>query len=199
MNCNMSHVVKVKVAFKDLDALESAGRHLGMTLNRGKKSYNWYGCYVGDSPLPEGFKASQLGHCDHALSIDGKPGAYEVGIVEQQDGSYTLLYDFWAGGHGLLGVIGRDAKNLTDEYALAVAERAATEQGWMYERTGGELIIYVPGEGELHVTKDTVDAVNFSGTGCAAATRTIAEAMGAEMSSTVKPEYSQVTAESRLA
>ncbi|MBI4472202.1 MAG: DUF2997 domain-containing protein [Acidobacteria bacterium] len=190
----MSHVVSVKVVIRDLNALEMAAKRCGLELHRGQRSYRWFGRWVGDYTLPQGFKPEQLGKCDHALTIPGNPQAYEVGVVQNADGTCTLLYDFWAGGYGLEAAIGKTAKKLTDEYSWAVVESKCTELCWMTQREGDALRVYHPDGGSILVTPDgKVDAIGFQGRGCEAAVNSIASALGLEVSSQRKPEYALVS------
>jgi hypothetical protein len=118
----MSHVVQIELEIHDLDALERAAARLGLVLTRGQQSYRWYGYSVGDSPLPAGFEKTDLGHCQHAISIPGDNRAYEIGVCQRRDGKegYTLLWDFWNGGYGLQDKVGEDANLLTQAYATEV-------------------------------------------------------------------------------
>tara|TARA_Y100001980_G_C14459122_1_gene241412 strand:- start:36 stop:491 length:456 start_codon:yes stop_codon:yes gene_type:complete len=123
----MSHVAVVKVEVTDLKSLAKACEALGLQLNLGQKTYRWYGRHVGDYPLPEGFTQQDLGKCDHAISVPGKPGAYEVGLCSRNGGkSYQLLWDFWAGGHGLQELVGDDCQKLIHEYAKTAAKEELT-------------------------------------------------------------------------
>lgn len=194
----MSHVVEVGIIIRDLDALESAGRRLGLELHRGQETYRWYGSFQGDYPLPAGLKEEDLGKCDHALAlapdripINANSAPYEVGVVAQGDGTYKLLFDFWGGGFGLQDAIGQHGGKLFDEYGLAVAEAQARAQGWMTERQADRLTIFHPSGGAIHVCGSEVDAVGFAGSSCLDATRAIIEAMGVEAASMRKPEYRQ--------
>ena len=55
-----------------------------------------------------------------------------MGVVKRRDGKpgYTLMYDFWAGGHGLEEQIGRKAGKLKQQYAAQVAANQARKQGY---------------------------------------------------------------------
>lgn len=193
----MSHVINIDCQIKDLDALEIAAGRLGLTLNRGQKAYKWYGSWVGDYDLPRGIVTpSQLGKCQHALSVNGNPNAYEIGLLQQSDGSFTMLYDFWEGGYGLEAAVGDKCGMLVNEYALAVAEKAVQGLGWMHERDGDALVVYHPSGGSIRVTADQVDAIGFSGEACLEPTRVIAEALGLATSSTTKPEIANISIES---
>lgn len=151
----MSHLVTVDLLIKDLDALEAACVEMGtLVFRRGKRDYNWFGRSVGDYPLPVGFTKADLGKCDHAISVKGNEDAYEVGVVKYKPGTmkevkltdgttqlvdvggtYALLYDFWADGHGLVPAIGgRDAGKLLQEYATQVAIKQCKRQGMQVMR-----------------------------------------------------------------
>lgn len=122
----MSHVTEIKTEIKDLDALATAAEKLGMEFVRDQKSYRWYGQYVGDAPLPEGMTEADLGKCEHALRVKEKPGAYEVGVIKAKNGKgYTLLFDYWDEGKGLMNHIGDNAGKLTQRYAAEAAIKQA--------------------------------------------------------------------------
>ena len=135
----MSHIAEISDLYiTDLDALETAARSIGLELIRGQQTYKWYGVSVGDTPLPQGFKSEDLGHCSHALRVPGNSQAYEIGIVERRDGEpgYTLLWDYWQGGFGLEKLVGENADNLRYQYSLAVTRKQCAEQGfWVSEET----------------------------------------------------------------
>lgn len=133
----MSHVAIVDIEIKDFAALARACENLGLVFNEGQKTYRWYGRSVGDYPLPTGFAASDLGKCDHAISIPGNKQAYEIGICKSREGkkSSILMWDFWAGGHGMQAKAGKDCESLIHEYAKEVARgqvsKLAKAQNWL--------------------------------------------------------------------
>ncbi len=132
----MSHLSEISgVQVRDLECLQAAAERLGMELRRDQRSYKWYGRSVGDYPLPEGMTEADLGKCDHALSLTGKPGAYEVGLVKRPDGTVRLLWDWWDGGKGLMNAIGENGGRLLQEYSAAVAEKQARRNGQRVTRT----------------------------------------------------------------
>ena len=130
----MSHVSTVDLEVRDLKALAEAAEKLGLELVE-QKTYHWFGQHVGDYPLPEGFSEKDLGKCDLALRVkDGKkkPKPYEIGVVAK-DGGYTLLYDFFQGGYGLMQKVSTDGQSLNllkQEYATAVARRELQRKGF---------------------------------------------------------------------
>lgn len=122
----MSHVVKIKVMIRDLEALRRACARLGLTFHEGQRTYRWYGTWMGDAPLPEGIRREGLGRCDHAISV---PAArYEVGVVRQGD-HYTLLWDSWPSG-GLEAQLGTGAGRLVQAYTVEASIAEAARQGY---------------------------------------------------------------------
>ncbi len=132
----MSHIAKIQVQIKDLEALKAVAKALGLEFMQGQKTYKWYGRSVGDYKLPEGFTTEDLGKCDHALRIplddpNRNAQAYEIGVVKNKSGSgYQLLWDFWSGGYGLTGKVGTKGEKLVQGYAVEVARRQAVKQGF---------------------------------------------------------------------
>jgi len=100
-----------------------------LELRRGQKKYRWYGESVGDSPLPRGVAVSDLGKCEHAVSIPGDKTVYEIGLVLLANGSYQLHYDEFNGGYGLQAKVGRKAGLLLQRYGLNAAANQARKQG----------------------------------------------------------------------
>lgn len=126
----MSHVAKVDLLVDDLSSLKEAAKVMGLEFTE-KNTYRWWGTHVGDFPLPEGFTKEDLGKCDYAISIPGKPDAYEVGIVKRRDGlpGYQLLWDFYAGGRGLQKAIGKDGGLLKQSYSVIRAKKEMLRKG----------------------------------------------------------------------
>ena len=145
----MSHVTKLKVQIKDLQALKTACEQLGLVFKENQKTYKWYGRSVGDYALPQNTKVSDLGHCDHAIAVANNKNAYEIGLVAQEDGTYSLLYDFWNKGFGLMDVVGNNCSNLVETYtktvALSEANKFATTEGYTmsnyFDNETGETVI----------------------------------------------------------
>ena len=142
----MSHVATISVIIKDLSSLKKACDKLGLELMIGQKKYKWWGTSVGDFPLPDGYTAEDLGKCEHAIRVKGKPGAYEIGVVpsRKNPGSYELLWDFYAGGQGLEAAVGKDAQLLSQRYSVEVAKKAALRAGMRVkevQRANGTIIL----------------------------------------------------------
>ena len=122
----MSHVAKIELEVTDLCALKAACRDQGLVFVEDQKSYAWYGRWVGDHPLPEGFSEEDLGQCDHAILV---PGArYEIGVV-RRPGKYHLLWDFWHEG-GLEQALGPNACRLKQAYARSRVLTEARRRGY---------------------------------------------------------------------
>jgi len=137
----MSHVVTMKVRVTDLDCLERAADRLGLELVRGQKTYRWFGKWVNDyhaedAAYRDGVDPSQYGKCDHVLRVRGVSGAYEVGLVDDGEGGFRVIYDFYNGGFGLMGHIGdgeKDCNKLMREYSKQVAIDQLEEQGFVFD------------------------------------------------------------------
>lgn len=128
-----SHVTTIDIEILDLDSLQKAAEKLGLEV-RQKTKYNWFGCHVGDYPLPEGFTQSELGHCEFALGVVGNEAAYEIGVVKSKTGNgYTLLYDFFSRGYGLMPKVSSDGESLNllkTEYGVEVVKKSLRRKGY---------------------------------------------------------------------
>lgn len=120
----MSHIANIKTPIRDLRALAAAARELGGELVIDQKTNNYYG---------------GKNKCDHAIRISGV--RYEVGVVKQKDGTFTLAVDDFgndsASGHDgqrLTAAFGKGLSKLTQLYAVAKAEIEARARGWMSSR-----------------------------------------------------------------
>lgn len=134
----MSHVTTINTEIKDLNALSKACEELGLELVMNQRTYKWFGQFMGDAPLPEGFTRKELGKCEHAIRVKGaKRDTYEVGLVKRRDGreGFTLLFDYWNDGFGLMPKIGEGAKTLTREYTLQTAMTKMRQKGFNVVRS----------------------------------------------------------------
>ena len=112
----MSHISKIELQIKDLEALKIACEQCGYQFVEGQKTYEWYGRFVGDSPMPEGLTEADLGKCDHAIKVPG--ASYEIG-VKKMGSHYEMMFDYWQSG----GLKGKPDK-LFQPYAIAATKRA---------------------------------------------------------------------------
>jgi hypothetical protein len=117
----MSHISKMELEITSLANLKQACLRLGMTFVDNQKTYQWYGTWVGDSPLPEGISKEELGQCTHAIKVP--ECLYEIGVV-QRGSKYTLLWDAWHSG-GLEQKIGKNAGILKQAYSIERIRREA--------------------------------------------------------------------------
>ena len=119
----MSHITTVKAQIKSLSALKKACEKLGLTLCEGVKKYFAY----SDRK------------CDHKIKVTNNSQAYEVGLTENEDGTYSLNYDFY-GNHGaaIQKIVGTNCDKLMASYTTeAVVEQAeefcSNNTGWHCE------------------------------------------------------------------
>jgi hypothetical protein len=117
----MSHIAKVALKVKSLSALEAAAKEIGCDYRRNQKDFLWY--------------AGKRNPCSHAIGVPGKKDAYEVGIIHEKDGSYSLQFDPYGGGLGLVDKIGRDACKLKQAYAKHVAIGYARKKGMVMRQS----------------------------------------------------------------
>lgn len=103
----MSHIAVLKILISDLDALGRACEHIGTRLVLGQKKFKTYGTTPGSA--------------DHTITIPGNKNAYEIGVKQNKGNSYSLMTDFYAGGHGLEAVVGRNAVKLECAYQREMA------------------------------------------------------------------------------
>lgn len=115
----MSHVASIQLVIKDLDALEAACKKLGLELVRGQKTFKKY-------------ERTMSGECEHAIRLPGNSRAYEIGVVKAPAGQpgFTLMWDSWQGGYGMVAKVGADAGLLKQGYAGEVALKAARKSGF---------------------------------------------------------------------
>ncbi len=110
----MSHISKIELEIQSLEDLKLACKRLGFIFQENQKTYQWYGRFVGDSPIPEGINIEDLGKCDHAIKVP--ECTYEIGVVKRGS-KYILLWDSWHTG-GLEKKIGPDAGLLKQAYTI---------------------------------------------------------------------------------
>jgi hypothetical protein len=121
----MSHISKIELEIKSLDALIQACNRLGFQFVKNQQTYQWYGRWVGDSPLPEGIKTEDLGKCDHAIKVPGC--SYEIGVMKRNN-SYQLLWDSWESKLRLS--IGENANILKQAYTVETLKQEAKLKGY---------------------------------------------------------------------
>lgn len=137
----MSHVTILDLEINNLDALKAACQRLGLEWMENQHTYKWYGQFMGDYPLPQGFSKNDLGKCTHAIRVPG--ASYEIGVVIRQ-GKTTLMWDFWQSG-GLEKILDKGGAKLAQAYAIEAAKLDALSQGQNCYETVNE-------EGDIELT-----------------------------------------------
>lgn len=120
----MSHVTTIDIVIKDLDALRKACEECGLEFVEGQTTFKWFGKFMNDSPVPEGYSPADYGKCEHAIKVPGNKQAYEIGVVQnKKTEGWSLLFDSWNGGYGLMAKAGAQCGKLTQEYSKAVVKK----------------------------------------------------------------------------
>lgn len=76
----MSHFTTITSQVKDIPMLRLACEEVGVQLLSGVKARGY---------------GSQLTECEHCIRWEGSP--YDVAVIKQQDGTYSLMADFYQG------------------------------------------------------------------------------------------------------
>jgi len=130
----VSHVVTATATYNSLDTLALAADKLGLELIRDKKNFKWFGRWVndyhgGNAAYKHGIDPKTYGQCDHVLKRRGVEGAYEIGLVSNDSGAYRIVYDNYASGNILHGIVGASGEHLATAYATAAVESYAHQLG----------------------------------------------------------------------
>jgi hypothetical protein len=135
----MSHVVVIELQVKDLQALGEAAKQLGGELVIGQMTFKWYGRwmndYHGQDAAYRKMNPEKFGKCDHA--VKHPKCKYEIGVVRQEDGSFTVLADEWGEG-GLPAVFGKGMHKLKQRYGACVAAKTMRRQGFSVKEVDDE-------------------------------------------------------------
>lgn len=136
----MSHVADVDIKIRDLEAAAKAAQMLGGELMRDQKTHRWYGRFMNDWSSQRAAvnrrDPKTFGKCDHAIRFPGVD--YEIGLVREEDGSFTAVYDEWGPGAKIKEICGgQDLPKLKNEYAAAVTTRTLMRRGFRVQRTIG--------------------------------------------------------------
>lgn len=146
----MSHVSNISTEGLefDLEVIKEMCRRQGWEFLENQKTFVWYGRFVGDSPIPEGYSVEDYGKCDHAIRIPGCE--YELGVVKSKLGGegYHVLGDFWSGGKldKVLGAQGEKFKQIylqTSDIVWAEEKNFEWEDAPASVETARKLVVYV--------------------------------------------------------
>jgi hypothetical protein len=160
-----SETTKIKVEYKNLQALEQAVIKMGGALLQGTshKLYETTETGVG-------------------ITLPG----WRHPLVLREDG--TLAYDHY---HGEWGEP-KDLEKLEGHYAVEAARLAASQLGWMsQDQPDGTLLVFHPDGGTLVASAAGVNANGFQGVGCHDAATLLSSAMGSVVGQELKQEYFQ--------
>jgi hypothetical protein len=79
---------------------------------------------------------AEMGRSEHAIVF---PGAkWDVGIVQEANGTYRARWDTYSGGGGINAFVGKDGGLLSQAYAVEATKRAARRKGLLVKETRGE-------------------------------------------------------------
>jgi hypothetical protein len=118
----MSHISKIELLINDLQCLKMACERMGLQFRENQKTYNWYGKWASNEPIPQGLTP---GKCNHAIHVPN--ASYEVGVIKQDGENYSLHADMWPGG-GLAPIIGENAALLKQAYAIERVKKDARQK-----------------------------------------------------------------------
>lgn len=128
----MSHITKLQ--FQRIPFLRDLKRAVEMfpelVFNEGQTKHLFYG--------------NQKGDCLHAISVKNKPDAYEIGVIADGDG-FGLQWDSYAGGKGMVNIVGQDMAKLKQEISVQIAVRNLSNQGFFctrQEQPNGDIRIH---------------------------------------------------------
>jgi len=146
----MSHVSDISTEGLefDLDVIREMCTRQGWEFMEGQKTFAWFGRFIGDSPVPEGYSPEDYGKCDHAIRLPGC--SYELGVVKSKfrGEGYHILADFWCDG-GLDDALGKQGEKFKQIYLQTSDIMWAEEKNFDWEEapssteTSRKLIVYV--------------------------------------------------------
>jgi len=122
----MSHIKLIEPEREySIEGLVIMAKLMGAIMTK-SKTWNWYGQWVGDTPLPKELVLSDLEEVDYEIKF---PRArYSMGVKIKNDRVH-LLYDFWNGGYGLETALGgSNCGKLKQHYNMAEALIVAKKQ-----------------------------------------------------------------------
>jgi hypothetical protein len=115
----------------DKGALQTAVTVLGLAYREGQTTFRGY--------------ADSREKCQDAISVPGNKHAFEIGVIQNSQGGYDLLWDNFNGGKdydreakGLCDYVGHDGKRLYDEYNAAFLTKQYEADGFSMSRTNTE-------------------------------------------------------------
>ena len=148
----MSHITLGTTTVRDIECVRAAAERLGLRLEK-RSNYRWYGRYVGDTALPAGLRAEDMGrNAEYVLTptaeackkhkIDPNQ-VYEIGLIPhpERPGEYLLAYDYWRGGFGIEKLVGeRVVENGNETVAPLLLMHYQMQQDAMIAQALGDQI-----------------------------------------------------------
>lgn len=127
----MSHLTCSSINIKDLDILRKVVAVFGgLKWNEGATTFK---SYSKGSRLDNEIK-EQGGTCRHSISIDGATYAYEIGIIQRNDGEgYSLVFDPFD--PVAAAKVGWACEKVSNAYAEAVIRDECERNGFMLEES----------------------------------------------------------------
>lgn len=146
----MSHVSNIStdgLEF-DLDVIKRLCQQQGWQFLENQKRFVWYGKFMNDSPVPQGYTPEDYGKCEHAIRIPGC--SYELGLVPSLTGTngWHILADFWTSGGldkrlGKQGEVFRQLYLQTSDIMWAEEKNFGWEEVPVAEDGTRKLVVYV--------------------------------------------------------
>lgn len=127
----MSHITNIDLEIKDLNALQSACRRMGLTFNHGAGKVRFY--------------KSQSVDADHVINVPGC--SYDVGVVSNKTGGFSLVWDNYQTG-GLEAILGAGAGKLKQAYGIEKAKIEARKKGYSVveaKKSDGSITLTIEG------------------------------------------------------
>jgi len=142
----MSHVARVELEIKDLQALRAACKQLGLTYDEKATSWKWwmtdYPNWVTEENQTEGIPRSRYGTSD--AGVITVPGArWSIGVYKDpaKPGCYVPIYDAYEHGGDLrgrgLGIedkLGAGLQKLKQEYGITISTKVMQAKGFQVFR-----------------------------------------------------------------
>lgn len=140
----MSHVADIDCKIRDLSAFKAAVIALGGEYLADETKIRWYGSFLNDwrsggkidpRAAVNRIDPKRFGTTD--AGVARFPGStYDLGLLKNDDGSYTPYFDSYGTGRHLADILGgMDCTKLKNEYAAAVSTRMLARKGFRVTRT----------------------------------------------------------------
>lgn len=116
----MSHTVKIKTLFKDLNVFKKALEKFGWTVKENEKIRT----YPSDSARNTVYKY---------VAVNPKQDGYDIGVGQKEDGELELFADFHDG--SIAAGLGQDLQKLRQEYSKQLTIDEMTFNGYTVDES----------------------------------------------------------------